>query len=525
MAKITQYTQENTPQAVNQGRAAQAADFGGNQTGLQAQASALRESAQELADTGTSIEQIETKRNNRIETINRVRELDQFYNETFEEFNRTQSEEDLVNPAVAESFQQKLREKASKYIQNHTGTEESRANLEAKILAIQGDFSRQITQNSIVAQRKFIMDKAGGSINQIVNEVRQNPSTLGDGLKQADVLIGDLSSALYPEDEMALIEAAQEQIAVGAIQSFTDSGQYEEARDLINENPFFVKSLRPEQMRQLVTEIDRGIREQTKQTREIQNKTAAIKAAADELGLTISGPQVFSAVTGITNAQTPQAKIDEFAKVSGMSVDKLTPSVIAKIGFGVDLPAASEIDYNKEFTPTGDLTPKGIGGKVKEPFDRAAAVKTYKDKIDGAIGLFNQGGNSQALLSAMITFQKALDEGAVVREGDIALQRSADSLAEKIKLIATNAKTGQPVSESLVVDMQATMNDFASSALKNEKTLIDPLLEEADRLGYKRISIIPEEAYNNVFGGVNADPKKPAKTGATTMTADEFLSQ
>jgi hypothetical protein len=528
MAKITQYTRETMPQSVNQGRQATAADFGGNQTGLMAQADAAQDIAQAIGQAGETINKIEVKRANRIETINRVREAEQFYNEAFEEFNRTQTEGDLVNPATADEFNKKLREKAAVFITNHTGSEESRAVLESKILSAQGDFSRQMTSNSLLAQRKFIMDKAGGAINALSNKVRDNPRLLGDVMKEADAVISEFSSALYPEDEIDLIAAAQEQIAVNAIYSYTDSGQYEDAKALINENPFFIKSLNPDSQRRILTEIDRGIREKDQKTREIKNNITAIRTAAEELGVEISGPAVFSAVTGVTNAQTPQAKIDEFARATNTTTEKLTPSIIAKIGFGVDLPAASEIDYNKEFTPSGDMTPKGIGGKVKPNFDRAAAVKTYKDKIDGAIGLFRADGNTQALLSAMITFQKALDDGAVVREGDIVLQRSAQGLSAQIGGFLKQLESGQVVGDALVTQMQSTMENFATNALMSEKAMIDPLLDEADRLGYRRVNIIPDSSYNAVFGNIkNPEKEKEQKSlsDKPTITMDEFLKQ
>lgn len=438
----------------------------------------------------------------REDTIARLRQSEAFYNEAFEAYNKASTELDLVDPQTSRTFNQKLRETATKYIQRHGGSPESRLKLEAQVRDIESTFARQMTKNSLSAQRKFLLSKADEQINHLSAMARENPGEWGNIYKELDNMVADLSPAMYPEDEIALVDAAQSEIAYNAITSYVDGGRYEEARDLINENPFFMQALSPDRQRSVLKEIETGLRDQERETQQIYNKINAIRTAAEELDVDIPGTKIFSAITGISQDQTPAQKLQEFSTLANLPEDRLTPSIIAKIGYGVDLPSESQVDFNKEFTPNGDLTPKGISAKVKAPFDRAAAAKTYKDKLDGAINLFREDGNSQALLSAMITFQKALDDGAVVREGDIVLQRSAQNLSDRIGLILKQAETGQVVGNTLVDQMQVTMSDFVKTALKSEKAQIDPLLDEADRLGYRRVNIIPRESYSSVFGGI-----------------------
>jgi hypothetical protein len=516
MAKIETYTQQVAPAGIPQIRNASASDLSGGAGGLANVADAMEHVSEK-------VRAVEERRNNRLETINHIRGTEGFYSEAFNEFNRSMSEEDLVNPATVEKFRDNLEKKAADVLGSFQGSPEAKIKFEGEIINHVGNFTRQLTQNSIAAQRKFVMGKAGNQISALAKQARDNPSTIGDIYKNADKIIGEMSPALYPEDEMALIEAAHESIALGALQSYTDSGQFEDARDLINENPFFLQSLSEGKQKEILKTIDSGLAEKDKAVKEMRNKMDAIRGAAKELGIEVSGEKVFAAVTGMSDAQTPSGKIDEFAKALGKSPDELTPSMIAKVGFGVDLGGA-ETDFNKEYTPDGNLTPKGVAAQIKEPFEKATAARLYQEQVNGAISQFRNDGNKQALLTAMIKYQKALDEGAVVREGDIVLQREAQGLIDKLN--KWQQMSGQVVGDELVNEMESSINNFTMKALESSLAKIDPYVRDAKERGYRSLDYgVPDEAYMQVFGGVKA-PGKPAAGGSkSTMSADEFLAQ
>lgn len=443
----------------------------------------------------------------REDTINRLRDHDKFYQDVFDEFNAAQTELDLTDPRVAKEWNQKIRDKATQAIANHQGSEESRINLLEKINDVSDKFTQQMTLNSLSAQRKYLMTKAGEYTTDFARQARENPENMGAIFKQADAVLSEFSPAMYPEDEIDWINTVHDQIAVSAINSYTDAGQYEKARDLINENPFILQSMHPDSQKAVLKTIQGGIDARDKALNDMRDKMSAIKGAAAELGIEVDPGKMFSAVTGITEAQTPQDKIDQFAGIVGKNADELPQSVIAKIGFGVDLPAEADIDYNKEFTPSGKLTPKGIQGRISKPFEKAAYAQLLKTKVDGAVDLFRTDGNSQALLSAMTTFLKALDEGAIVREGDITLQRSAQSLGDNLRAWKEQMESGQIVSNTLVDQMQSTMTDFTTKALESAKVQIDPYMEEANSQGYRWLDIgIPKESYDAVFKDVQGKP-------------------
>lgn len=502
MPEITRYTRERLPSQLI-GAQASPADFGAIQTGAQAQSRSMREMSAAFGEIGETINRVNEKRQSRLDVINRTRSLDAFQNDSLAEFTKISTEEDLIDPETSKAFNTRLRTRAEEVISNFQGSEDARAALLREITGFQSQLTQKMNALALGAQQDFIMDRASKRINELSSRALNDPSQLGNIFLEADNVIDEFGPALYPEDETALLSAAQEQIAISALQSFTDSGRYDEAKELIESNPMFLQALSPEKQRAIVRQIKSGIQERERVALEMRNRIGAIRSAAEELGVSVPPAQLFASVTGIDSAASPADKVEQFAALAGKDITDLSPSVIAKIGFGADLPGQGEIDFNKEFTPTGDLTPKGISGKIKAPFERAAAIKTYQDKVDGGIKLFRENGNSQALLSAMITFQKALDDGAIVREGDIILQRSAQGLADQIKGTIARIETGQPVGGELVDQMALTMRDFTTKALTSEKALIDPFLEEADKQGYRRINVgLPRESYESVFGGV-----------------------
>lgn len=495
MPEIKKYTRQVQPRQMTEVRAG-ASSFGGNQQGAQQLGQALTQAA----DTG---ERIVKQINTREDVLARARESEQYHREVYDEYNKTISEGDLLDPAVSRDFNQRMREKTAQYIAGHGGSADSKAKLEAQLLSSQSRFIDGMNNAAFGAQQKFIMTKASEQMASLSKLAYQNPDKINDYFKEIDTVLDEYSPAMLPEDEIGFLMSGHEQIAVNALNAYVDSGRYEEAKSLINENPYFMESLRPDVQRNLLQQIQGGINARDKEIRETRSKLNAYKTAAEELGVDVSPQQVYTAVTGIKANETPSQKIDAFANAIGKQSSELTPSIIAKIGFGVDLPKSGEIDYNKEYTPNGRKTPKGIGATIQEPVAKAAAAKEYQNKVTSAINLFEREGNTQALLSAMITFQKALDDGAVVREGDITLQRSAQGLVDQIKSLSDRIQSGQVVSSELVSQMRDTMNTFTEQSLNSSKKFIDPYLSDARESGYRMLDIgLPQEAYNDIFGGV-----------------------
>lgn len=447
----------------------------------------------------------------REDTVNRIRTVDKFKQDAFDSFSRSQVEMDLTDPETVKTFNQQMRQKASDYLKNFKGSSDARAQVESELGNILTSYTTQMTANSITAQRQFVMKKAGDQINQLSAQIVQNPAYLPEALKQLGVIIKDVSPAIYAEDEISLMSAAQEQLSVTALQTYTDAGQYEEARDLINKNPFFMQSMSPESQKSILREIQGGIAARDKVQKETRQKINTIKSAAQELGVELSGNDVFTAVTGIESKKDPQDKIDEFSRLTNQDPATLSPSVVAKIAYGVDLPGATEIDMNKERLPDGGYTPKGISVLVKPRFDMAAATKVNLEKILAQSKEFTETGNKQSGIAVQYSFQKLLDETSAVREGELALSAQGNSALDNLQLMMDRITEGGTATPEQVRQMTESAKVLAQSVLEATKRDIDPYLEEAAKKGYRMIDIgLPRESYDNVFRGVKTPVDRKA---------------
>ena len=449
------------------------------------------------------LQQAQLEKMTREETIQRARAVSAFNSEMQNEYARFSQEMDLTDPNAPKEFNRVLRDKSAQILKNHSGSPESKASLEVQLIGLQDSYAARMTEASYGAQKAFIMDTVGTHINRITKEVYDNPESIDIAFAQLNGLFSEYGPALDTVGELEMIDAAQSQISQSALNAFIDAGDYERARSIIDENPTFIEAMTPQQQMSVVGRIQNGLNAQEKERTETRRRINTIRSVATELGVEIPNSQIFAAATGIDATATPQGKVDTFAQIMGKKPEELPASVVAKVAFDI---GSGEVDMNKERLPDGGYTPKGIGAQIKAPLDQASAARVYDGKINSAIGLFFENPdapNSQALLSAMISFQKALDDGAVVRESDLQLMASAAPMKQQMAGFIERMNSGQPINTDMVYQMQSTAKAFFNETLQMSKTQIDPYLNEATQRGYRMIDIgIPRETYEQIFSGV-----------------------
>lgn len=492
MARVPRMTRTvmlNRSQGANINNAAAAQ--GGNQAQEQSQAARQsKQNAQQAGQIGAEFMAREEEKNNRYDTIQRARAVSDFQRTLDEDFTNFEAENDLTDPNAAKMFAETIRTKRAEFLQSHTGSEDSMARLDVQLTGLADQFSMRMSEAGRTAQREFITNTVGEHVNRITNEVYQNPSTIEAAFKQLNGLVVEYGGALDSVDEMAMLENAQSMIIEGAVNSFIDEGDYESARDLITQNDRFIAAMPPKQQMSLLGRVNKGIAAKDKERNELMNKMNAIESAAESAGVTISKTQLFSAATGIKETQTPEQKVATFQSVAGLSDAQMTPEIVAKIGFGVDLDIKD-----------GRASTEDIAKFIKTPFENAASTKVQVDKVLLQSKEFLNTNNKQAGLAAMIAFQKLIDDGAAVREGDIKLSAQGNSSFDNIKLILEGITEGAIATPKQIEEMQRSAEIFGQSVLESSKTFIDPYLTDAQERGIRLMDIgLPQQAYNDVFG-------------------------
>jgi hypothetical protein len=522
MANINQYTQENMPVAVNQGRPAQADDFGGNQTGLMAQAKAGSDMASALGQVGEQIGAIETKRRNRLDTINIARTADSFYNDAFGEYNRTMSEDDIIDPSTTDKFNENIRGKAAAVLSTFQGSPEAKARLELEIMNQASTFTRQMTETGLGAQRKFIVGKAGEKINALVAQIQENPASFNEIMLQSDKVVDEYAGGLYAEDEKALRKAGREQIAITTLNSYTDRGMYDEANALIDSNPAILEFINPTEQRNVLSRINQGINERKKVFEDAKKKKDLLEWGEGITGQKVDSMAALNFIMGSDIKRPNDDVLSEIAAIYKMKPEDLPPEVTLKVKYPDLKLFDSDVDPNKDFGPGNKITVSGIKKSVSPIVLNAETIRTQRTMLNIAIEQA-KNGNKAAGQAAVTAFKKMLDPTSAVMEGEIAMLGQAEGLSGRIDKMFD---PGKPVSSDQLDELKAFGEKFTDDLLKSKKTKLDNYLIDSDSRGFRRVDIgLPTEVYKDIFGTETVGeikPDAPAPAGLNEMSEDDL---
>lgn len=484
MPEIKRYTRQVAPNQVMGARATGQA-FGADQSGAM-------ENAQALQQLSGVLEQAVSQRNAREDVIKKAQAAAKYNEEIEAEYLRTTTEGDLVNPEVGKGFNNFVRQKTQEYLNNFDGSPEARANLEASLTSRQGQFVSQMNTTSFNAQQKFITNTVGSHIDTISKQAYADPSKIGDYIKQFDQVMSEYAPAMDAEGEIAFLEFGRAAIMQNVLNSYVDAGQYEQARSFINENPVFLNSIPPESLRTTVQQINSGIAQKEQAINEARNRINTIKTTAEELGVEVSPDKVFSAATNISLADSPQGKLKAMAESMEMDIKDMPKSAIAS-AYGLSWPEQKSMTEDRKF----------IIDTIKTPIEDALEVKTRVNSVMEQANNFFETNNQQAGLAAMIAFQKLIDDGAAVREGDIKLSAEGVSAYDKIKLELQKIEEGGIATQEQMRQMVSSADTFLQAALSSRKEFIDPYLEDAAKQGFAPRQVgIPRQSYDEIFEGV-----------------------
>ncbi|MEQ8441475.1 MAG: hypothetical protein RIM33_02755 [Alphaproteobacteria bacterium] len=157
-------------------------------------------------------------------------------------------------------------------------------------------------------------------------------------------------------------------------------------------------------------------------------------------------------------------------------------------------------DLSEEWTEAGELTPRGFEERIAPLSEKVREAQRAFNQVNAAIELAN-AGNAQASLSAMVTFQKLIDEGAVVREGDIALTREAQSISGRIQAMIESASTGQVIPAEALRQIGEASRAFVAQAVQSNRAELDSLYQRSREIYPEQTEnyILPQARYNQLF--------------------------
>jgi len=112
------------------------------------------------------------------------------------------------------------------------------------------------------------------------------------------------------------------------------------------------------------------------------------------------------------------------------------------------------------------LTRLNDGISKSQDYSKTVGMKTYADNIQTALA--NKNGVSD--ISAINQFQKIIDEGAVTRDQDVVLIRSAQSLLGVLQTKIKGLTKGEKLNENQRTQMSEMVNQFYNNQIRSLQT-------------------------------------------------------
>lgn len=124
--------------------------------------------------------------------------------------------------------------------------------------------------------------------------------------------------------------------------------------------------------------------------------------------------------------------------------------------------------------------------QMNERFRQHPSVKAA-DEMQGQVAMLNELRDGTPMgagdIAIIIGFNKVLDPGAIVREGDVALAQSAASLKGRLESFVANAKEGEKMDPQLRADMLAVSNRLARIRMAKARSVAQEFRAMAQKHG------------------------------------------
>lgn len=206
------------------------------------------------------------------EAVERARDFTKFNELATAEMNRLTTEGDFSSIDTTKQYGKFLTDNYNKLINEHKGSDESKAALAARIEGSRFSFANQAAQLGVKAQQKLVESTIGNQVNSLASKVYDDPTNLASAWQSVDKAIADFGPAIAPDQEAAYTSNARRMLAVSAVNSFMDRGAYADAKDIMDSTPGIREVMTPDDYNKLngrISAAEKSARdEQTKGFRE-----------------------------------------------------------------------------------------------------------------------------------------------------------------------------------------------------------------------------------------------------------------
>ncbi len=452
---------------------------------------------------------------------------DQFEQETLKSYNSALEAGNIIDPKqnTIGNFNAETEQRIMETVNNFSGRANAKAQLEANLRSRAGQYANQMIQYQNTEQRKFITGKAQGEIAPIAASVAQDPRNLRSAFEEVDKIVNNYRLVLDQESERKVRNAGRSAVMEQAVTGLLNKGAWQEASSMLMDNPVLMQYLDPSKKDQFNKQIANFAQAENKTRVEMAGREATVNRLIAS-GVNIDPSKAINFVVGadLLPSDGPGEKVAKSLAALGLKPDEATVEQKAAI-LGIDLPKTESPDPNKDFKTvevaggsTSKLTESGAFKRTKPYIESAVDMSTKISTVQSSYEEY-KSGNELAGLAVLQTYLKMIDEGAVVRDSDIALAERASPIYETIKAAVSRYGTegAQAVTETVIEQAKVAADAFGQKALEMSKGFFDGYEKDT---GYPRgVLGLPGDRYEVIFNGVRTVPTPVTPTSATVPGA------
>ena len=429
---------------------------------------------------------------------------DEFEQETLKSFNATLEAGNILDPKqnTIGKFNAETEQRIARFLNNSNVSASAKSKLEASLRSRGGQYGSQLIQFQNTEQRKYIAGIAQNEIAPLAAEVAKNPEMLHKNFDAVDEIVNRYAPVLDPASERSLRDAARSSVMEQAVSGLINGGKWKEANSLLLDNPVLMKYLDPSKKDQFNKQIANFAQAENESTTKMAARIAQLTMLSDagysvdpkKAANFVAGAEISpDATVGEKIVATEQSLIDNKVMTSDQ-IKKLPLNVRASFG-GVTLPEGPPVDFNKDYMPNGELSPKGVYGRIKPYMDASTEIQRQSSMLENLYAQYKT--NPLAGLGILQGYLKMIDDGAVVRDSDIRLAESASSAATRFQTAINSLTKGEAVSGPLVEQAIQAARAFTAGSNEVSKATVDGYLQDT---GYSMMKMgYPQATYDLLF--------------------------
>lgn len=368
--------------------------------------------------------------------------LDQYDQETRDDYLKTLNEQDFSSPAVRQAFADRAVERRTKALESTGGRGRSRAWLDQQMLQRQSGYVGQASASGVIARNERVQRQVEDFSGRLANRVAEDPGYIPTALEQFDQFMTGVDPALPPEKQAEMRAERQSQIVSSAIEGPLGYGDADSAAKMLS---VYSPLMTPKDVAGYQAQIREMNAEQTKFERQI--------AVIERVYGPLSHEQI-GQLAGLQNpGQEPLVEVYDETSPSGarfvprsQAVGMAAPVKKPLVDMGTQVGTIPQGFQAIKDPGTGALRMEPIPGGPTDIEAQRALIREQAAKeddatqrrimvrdLDRAIDLIGQGaGGAHATVTALIpgTDSYQLDrtlDGIKARVGFDALQKMRDN--------------------------------------------------------------------------------------------------